>query len=64
MKEKLLVNGEYYVSMVYKPMIKVGLNIQVYIIKQYMQWGTPEDLEDYKYWSKNFNLIFANYIDN
>ena len=37
-EEKLLVNGEDYVSMVYKPMIKKGLNIKIYPIQHFMQW--------------------------
>jgi NDP-sugar pyrophosphorylase family protein len=43
--ENLTVGDEYYVSMAYKPMIQDGLNIQVYELKHFMQWGTPADLE-------------------
>jgi len=53
--EDLTVGGEYYVSMAYKPMIQDGLNIQVYELEHFMQWGTPADLEEYCYWSKIFN---------
>ena len=59
-KEKLLVNNEYYVSMVYKPMIVEGLNIRIYKLQHFMQWGTPIDLEEYRYWSKSFSLILNN----
>ncbi len=52
--EDLTVGGEYYVSMVYKPMIQDGLNIQVYELEHFMQWGTPSDLEEYRYWSDAF----------
>ena len=55
--EDLTVSGEYYVSMVYKPMMQDGLNIQVYELEHFMQWGTPSDLEEYCYWSKTFNSI-------
>jgi NDP-sugar pyrophosphorylase family protein len=55
--EDLTVAGEYYVSMVYKPMMQDGLNIQVYELEHFMQWGTPSDLEEYCYWSKIFNSI-------
>ena len=47
--ENLTVAGEYYVSMVYKPMIDDGLEIQVYELNHFMQWGTPSDLEEYQY---------------
>ena len=55
--ENLTVGGEYYVSMVYKPMIQDGLNIQVYELNHFMQWGTPSDLEEYRYWSNIFRSI-------
>ena len=42
--EGLTVGDEYYVSMAYKPMIQDGLNIQVYELEHFMQWGTPSDL--------------------
>jgi len=56
----LTVGGEFYVSMAYKPMIQDGLNIQVYELDHFMQWGTPTDLEEYIYWSKAFRLISEN----
>jgi len=55
--EGLMVNGEYYLSMVYKPMMEDGLNIQVYELEHFMQWGTPSDLEEYCYWSDTFRSI-------
>ena len=36
----LKVNGEFYVSMAYKPMIKDGLKIKTFLIDYFMQWGT------------------------
>ena len=55
--ENLTVGGEYYVSMVYKPMMDDNLDIKVYELEHFMQWGTPSDLEEYCYWSKTFNSI-------
>ena len=55
--ENLTVGGEYYVSMAYKPMIEDGLRIQVYELNHFMQWGTPSDLEEYRYWSNIFSSI-------
>ncbi len=48
------INGEYYISMVYKLMKDAGLDIYVYELEQFLQWGTPQDLEEYKYWSSYF----------
>ena len=55
--ENLTVGGEYYVSMVYKPMMQDGLDVRVYELEHFMQWGTPADLEEYCYWSDTFRAI-------
>jgi len=55
--EDLTVGGEYYVSMVYKPMMQDDLNIKVYELEHFMQWGTPSDFEEYRYWSNIFHSI-------
>lgn len=57
MAEKLMVSNEYYVSMVYKPMLADKLKITVYELEHFMQWGTPSDLEEYQYWSNIFNNL-------
>ncbi len=53
----LKVNGEFYVSMAYKPMIEDGLKIKTFLIDYFMQWGTPSDLEDFKWYSDIFENI-------
>jgi NDP-sugar pyrophosphorylase family protein len=55
--EHLLVSDEYYVSMVYKPMMQDHLRIYVYELQHFMQWGTPSDLNEYQYWSNIFREI-------
>jgi dTDP-glucose pyrophosphorylase len=55
--EQLLVSDEYYVSMVYKPMMRDNLKIYVYELQHFMQWGTPSDLNEYRYWSNIFREI-------
>lgn len=47
-------NGEYYVSMVYQLMKDSGLNIYIYELEYFLQWGTPNDLKEYIYWSEYF----------
>lgn len=57
-EDNLSVNNEYYVSLVYKSLIEKGKKIAIYPIEHFMQWGTPEDLHEYNYWSKIFkNLV-------
>ncbi|RJQ17481.1 MAG: capsular biosynthesis protein [Nitrospiraceae bacterium] len=54
MDKDININGEYYVSMVYQLMKEDDLNIYVYNLEHFLQWGTPEDLEEYVYWSEYF----------
>ena len=53
-KENININGEYYCSLVYNLMVKDNLDIGIYEIEHFMQWGTPEDLEEYISWSNIF----------
>jgi len=57
---KLMVNNEYYVSMVYRSMIEENKKILAYEVEHFMQWGTPRDLEEYLYWSNIFKNIRKN----
>ena len=60
----LKVNGEFYVSVAYKPMIKDGLKIKTFVIDYFMQWGTPSDLEDFNWYSDVFNKIINKNLNN
>ena len=53
-REGIAVNGEYYVSLVYQPMLADNLPVAVYDLQHFMQWGTPADLEEYRRWSDAF----------
>jgi NDP-sugar pyrophosphorylase family protein len=55
--EEVLVNGEYYVSVVYNLMQRDKLKTLVYPVDYFCQWGTPKDLEEYLYWSNYFRRI-------
>jgi NDP-sugar pyrophosphorylase family protein len=47
------LGGEYYVSLIYNLMVADGLRIGVPVnVEFFCQWGTPEDLEEYLYWSR------------
>lgn len=48
------LNGEFYVSLVYNKMVAKNLSVYIYKIPIFLQWGTPEDLEEYIYWSDYF----------
>jgi NDP-sugar pyrophosphorylase family protein len=51
MDEKLDLNGEYYISLIYNLMVRDGMKILVYDkVPHFCQWGTPRDLEEYLVW--------------
>jgi NDP-sugar pyrophosphorylase family protein len=49
------INGEYYVSMLFPLMLRDGHLITVPEMSHFMQWGTPEDLEEYEAWSRRIH---------
>lgn len=59
MEQNLNINGEFYVSLAYKPMLSQGEKIAIYPIQHFMQWGTPEDLSEYKSWSDTFKRLLT-----
>lgn len=48
------LNGEYYVSLIYNLMLKDNLKISIYEIQHMLQWGTPQDVDEYLNWSNYF----------
>jgi NDP-sugar pyrophosphorylase family protein len=53
----LTVKDEYYVSMAYKILFERELPVAVYELQHFMQWGTPEDFEEYRKWSNQFRSL-------
>lgn len=56
-KQGLSLNGEYYVSLSYKPLLESGSLITVYPLQHFMQWGTPQDVSEYNWWSGIFHSL-------
>ena len=52
----LSTNGEFYVSLAYKPMLANGSKVMPYHLNHFMQWGTPADLQEYEYHSRSYKL--------
>jgi NDP-sugar pyrophosphorylase family protein len=64
-KKNINIAGEYYVSLAYKTLLEDGKKIGVYPLQHFMQWGTPDDLEEYQQWSNIFSsLISHNHQNN
>jgi len=53
----LSVSGEFYVSSAFELMARDSLKVGVYEVHHFMQWGTPEDLKEYNYWSNIFRKL-------
>lgn len=46
------INGEFYASLPYNFMVEDGMKVWVPTnVEQFCQWGTPEDLEEYLFWT-------------
>lgn len=59
MERNLNLEGEYYVSLAYKPLLENKKPVAVYPLQHFMQWGTPEDVAEYNSWSKTFLRLIA-----
>ena len=53
----LILAGEYYVSLAYKALFAQNKPVAVYPLQHFMQWGTPEDVTEYQYWSRLFSSL-------
>lgn len=56
-QQQLHVGDEYYVSLGYKPLLEQKKSVCVYPLQHFMQWGTPEDVTEYQFWSKTFRQL-------
>ncbi len=50
----LRANGEFFASLPYNLMLEDRLNVRLYEVEHFLQWGTPEDLREYQSWSEYF----------
>ncbi len=51
-REQYQVNGEFFVSLAYLPMLEEKMDIRLFETKIFMQWGTPTDLNDFFYYAR------------
>lgn len=52
--ENIHLQGEYYVSLVYNLLVRDHLPVKIFEVEKFCQWGTPEDLQTFKYWQEYF----------
>ncbi len=60
MDQGIDLKGEFYVSLIYNLLVADGLKVSIYDVQHMLQWGTPEDVEEYQGFSEYFKAI-ANY---
>lgn len=53
-EQNIKTNDEFYVDDIINQNIKSGLNVKVFEVKNYICWGTPNDLKIYEYWKEHF----------
>ena len=53
-----VVNGEFYVSLLFNYFPLKGMRTLTFQISHFMQWGTPEDLEEFLFFAKKVPLNF------
>ena len=46
--------SEYQVSLLYNPMVRDERSVGVYEAKKFICWGTPQDVEEWHFWSRYF----------
>ncbi|MFC1894370.1 NTP transferase domain-containing protein [Candidatus Dependentiae bacterium] len=56
LEKKDKVAEEYYCSLIYNYLVRDGLKVSLFEVQNFICWGTPEDLEEYKFWSNYFHL--------
>jgi len=59
-KKDIHIKGEYYVSLVFNLLVRDSFKVSIYKIQHMLQWGTPQDVIEYKSWSKYFTNITNN----
>ena len=48
------VKGEYYIDTIARRMVESGARVRAYAVDKYVPWGTPEELETFRYWNDVF----------
>lgn len=51
-ENNISLNDEFYTSLTYKPLLEQKLKIKTIQMERFFQWGTPEDLKDFNFWTR------------
>ncbi len=61
LRENVSVGGEYYLSLIFNPMVAANLKVITHEVDRFICWGTPADLEQYLFWSHFFEKDAPNF---
>jgi len=50
-------NGEFYIDNLLNEAIDMGYIVRNFEVDKYICWGTPTDLQTYKYWQNFFDKV-------
>lgn len=56
-EKKSSFNGIFYISLIYNEMIKDGLKVIPFEVKNLIYWGEPKNLKEYLFWSEYFAYL-------
>lgn len=54
LEKRSSISMELYCSLLYNPMVRDGKRVSLFEVEKFICWGTPEDLEEYRFWSEYF----------
>lgn len=59
----MAINGEFYASLIYHFLVRDGLTVWVPAnVEYFCQWGTPEDMKDYVFWTDCMTSLHTNVL--
>ena len=50
-------NGEFYIDNLLNEAIELGYIVRNFEVDHYICWGTPDDLDTYRYWQRFFEKV-------
>jgi len=56
-EKNIKTNGEFYIDNLLNEAIELGYIVRNFEVDEYICWGTPNDLNTYKYWQTFFNKV-------
>ena len=51
---KNVINGEYFPSLLYNYLLAEEISVDLLVVKSFVHYGTPEQLEDFLFWTDHF----------